>query len=295
MTGLVHELQRDAMDSSVSVTDLLRKALVVARKLSVVDIQDWISKELSGYGNSDKIPSYRVTHGEIKAWNPYNGLIPIIIQYHKMAEQLRERAIGQPIGEMESLINNPSKSSEFQVNFPAKIENELMAGMSVPLPPTLHVSHSEIHGVLDAVRNTILEWALKLEEEGIVGEGLSFSKEEKIKAGSNIDIRIENFQGILGDVKDSHVHQRLIVAIKPNDFKGLSKYLESIGIEKEDILELEKVISDDPIPNSNKNFGKNISNWIGKMISKSATGSWNVSVGAAGGLLANALSKYFGL
>jgi len=35
MTGLVLKLQKEAMESSVPLTELLRKALVVARKLGI--------------------------------------------------------------------------------------------------------------------------------------------------------------------------------------------------------------------------------------------------------------------
>jgi hypothetical protein len=52
MTSLVEELQRDALDSSVSVLDLLRKALVVATKLNIDEFKEWIELELKGY--SDK-------------------------------------------------------------------------------------------------------------------------------------------------------------------------------------------------------------------------------------------------
>ena len=65
--------------------------------------------------------------------------------------------------------------------------------------------------VIDAVRTMILNWSLKLEEEGILGEGLSFSEEEKQKAATSTQIRIENFQGILGDV--AHVLNQLEMEI----------------------------------------------------------------------------------
>ena len=48
MDSLVLELQRECLAPGVSVTDLLRKALVVARKLGVKDLQSWIENELNG-------------------------------------------------------------------------------------------------------------------------------------------------------------------------------------------------------------------------------------------------------
>lgn len=182
MVSLVLELQRDAMDSSVSLTDLLRKALVVARKLGVEDFQSWITNELGGYSDLSKIPKYRKVVGEIKAWNPYHGWIPCIIQNDEWAEQLRQREIGQAIGSLVALADKKEGGGRFMIPYPPKVENALMEMAECDLRPILHVDSSCIHGILDAVRNTVLDWALRLESEGIMGEGMSFSLEEKEKA-----------------------------------------------------------------------------------------------------------------
>jgi AbiTii len=49
------------------VTDVLRKAPVVARKLSVKDFEIWIEKELNGYKEMADLPSYRRVMGEVEA------------------------------------------------------------------------------------------------------------------------------------------------------------------------------------------------------------------------------------
>ncbi len=69
MSGLVLELQRDALNPSVSTLDILRKALVVARKLNLKDFEHWIKLELDGYPSED-VPDYRRTQGQLRAWNP---------------------------------------------------------------------------------------------------------------------------------------------------------------------------------------------------------------------------------
>jgi hypothetical protein len=51
MASLVLELQREALNSTIPVTDLLRKALVVATELSIKEFQAWIEYELNGYAN----------------------------------------------------------------------------------------------------------------------------------------------------------------------------------------------------------------------------------------------------
>ena len=49
MGSLVLELQKEALDQSVSTLSLLRKSLVVATKLKLQDFKDWIASEINGY------------------------------------------------------------------------------------------------------------------------------------------------------------------------------------------------------------------------------------------------------
>ena len=80
MDSLVLELQRDAMDGSISLLDLLRKAQVVARKLNIQELQHWIQNELDGYPDKSEPPKYRfIMYGELKAHNPFRGWVMLWI------------------------------------------------------------------------------------------------------------------------------------------------------------------------------------------------------------------------
>ena len=65
-SSLIDELQLDAANATVPVSSSLRKALIVAARLGVRDLPEWINKELSGYGHDDTLPSYRVVFGQLK-------------------------------------------------------------------------------------------------------------------------------------------------------------------------------------------------------------------------------------
>ena len=103
MTSLVLELQREAMDPQARLSDILRKAVVVATKLGIDEFKSWAESELKGYGRDTGIPSYRKVHGEMKAHNPYHGWIPVIVQDAELANMISNRDIGQPISELEAL------------------------------------------------------------------------------------------------------------------------------------------------------------------------------------------------
>ena len=99
-SSLVLELQRLATDKTNDITDLLRKALLVASKLKVEDFKQWIENELHGY-ESRPVPDYRTARAQLKAINPYRGYIPFVIGDQELAEKLRgqsfQRLIASPI------------------------------------------------------------------------------------------------------------------------------------------------------------------------------------------------------
>ena len=64
-------------------------------------------------------------------------------------------------------------------DFAPDILSRLMETQRYPLIPQVEIAKTCYLGILDAVRNAILAWSLKLEADGIVGEGLSFSPKEK--------------------------------------------------------------------------------------------------------------------
>ncbi len=180
MSGLVLELQRDCLDSNIKTSDLLRKALVVATKLDINDIEVWINNELNGYKNEDEAPEYRQFHGEIKYWNHhYRNWYPIIISEPKTNKLLTNRANTQAMAEIELLEDSSKNNKMLHMPIPQEIESFLMKNMDFTAKPYFFINPVHVKGVIDAVRNILLEWTLKLEKDDILGEGMTFSKEEK--------------------------------------------------------------------------------------------------------------------
>ena len=56
----------------------------------------------------------------------------------------------------------------------------------------------QIAHILESTRGRVLDWALKLEEAGVTGEGLSFSEKEREIAQSNPTISIHNTGTMVG-------------------------------------------------------------------------------------------------
>jgi hypothetical protein len=192
MKSIVLELQRDALNPNFKASDLLRKTLVVAKKLKLAELEEWINKELNGYNTGNAIPDYRLSVGKPKAWNTQVGWKDIIFTDSEAAKLASQRFNGQSIAEIENLINNACTDSFFIMPYTIEVENHLRKAISFQTKITLFVSQSESIKILNGVRNTILNWTLKLEENGILGEEITFSQEEKAVVSSQ-EYNINNF------------------------------------------------------------------------------------------------------
>lgn len=295
-SSIVIELQKLATDENESITKLLKKVLIVATKLNLLDFQIWINKELDGYSNVKEVPKYRHVMGEIKAWNPYNRIwIPLI--WRDFPKGGLERSIAQPISEIEYIFKKQDNNKKNFLTIPFSSEQQaiLIEHFDPPSPPVLIIPRSSMSKILDAVRNIILRWSLKLEAEGILGEEMSFTEDEKGNAQYNQEIKIDNFFGIIGNVFEEKITQEVNISVKSNDLESLLKYLKSKGINSEDLESLKQSIKIDPTPKQKDKLGGNVSKWIGKMIEKASSGAWNIGLSIAVNILTNAICNYYGL
>jgi hypothetical protein len=209
MSSLVLDLQREALDPKIGVADLLRKAYVVAVKLGLDQFKEWLELELNGYVSSSKqSPDYRQVAGVLKAFNPYNGFIPLLIKDANLATKLSHRRINSPMSEIEAIAND-KEDSHVILAFAEKAKLWLMRNMGgEPYEPSLHVARTAFARIGDSVRNAVLKWSLELEKDGIKGDGMSFSPEEKkIAAEKEGELaRIVNIN-IIGTMTDSSLQQ----------------------------------------------------------------------------------------
>lgn len=192
--SVIIQLQEEALDKEMPLSDLLRKAFVVARKLGLSDFQTWVEKELNGYDEGADIPAYREAYGQVRGWNPYHGWQPVFFEDPKMGEALSRRYNAQSVAELESLIEGATEETSFAMPFSHEVQQKLSKGFGFTTEVVLFTPRTVIIKILDAVRNIILNWALKLEEDDIFGEGLAFTPKEKKTAASG-DYNITNFYG----------------------------------------------------------------------------------------------------
>jgi hypothetical protein len=290
--SIVLELQELAQDGSVPVDELLRRALVVATKLGVKDFRDWVNRELNGYSDADP-PPYRRVSAQLHVRNPRVGLQRFTLgEADEVFETMPLRmGIKNLVQIASSTEGVPMMPIDGQL-----LETLLRAQGSYPMEPVLVINQTQVAMAVDAVRNAVLDWSLRLESEGILGEGMTFTREEKAKAVTNPNIHIGgNFQGFIGSADGSTVSQNLSMNVTAGDFNSLSQSLSSVGITGEELVALHAALKADPKPASVQSFGEKTKEWIGKVLAKAVGGGLTIGVEKAATMIPQLIATYHGL
>lgn len=211
MAGLVENIQTQALDANVKVSDLLRRVKLAAVKLKLDDASEWVDRELKGYAQSDDVPTYRHTIGQLKAHTRFHGVIPVVGNA-AWVRNICESPVRDSIAKVEVLAGDGTHEVIAKVH--GSVEAEMNDAHATPgTEYYIHTPQSVFLDILEQVRNLVLDWSIRLERAGISGEGISFSLEEKsIAAESASTINIENFTGHLHQGEVSGNQNRTIVA-----------------------------------------------------------------------------------
>ena len=236
MPSLVEQLQSAALDRNVPGEDLLRLAKVVATKLELDQFLSWIDREMKGYGPDDDVPEYRLLSGVVQAEGPYHGWQTVIFEQNEGAQKLHRELTNHkarlPIGEISDLLSRGGRALGIPYGT-MKVEGVLGEEL---VNAQLEVDRARFAGILDAVRNAVLEWALELEKAGIRGEGLTFSQPEKQRAHeANVTVNIsnvENFSGVAGAVSGgSTVHSQAILTKDALNVEAVRQFVRKLKSE----------------------------------------------------------------
>ncbi len=228
MSSIVLELQHESFDNTIRVSALLKKALVVATKLNLKDFVSWIETELGGYKEGNTIPLYRRLSGTLKAKHPRGGWIPVAMNRSEDQELLSRTVLAEGVSALESMLDQRVKSS--MVGIPVSPEARILLNqMSESYFETtflIELQFSQVAQIIDAVRTIILKWTMELEKADILGEGMTFTPEEKRHAESPS----YNVNHFYGQVVNSQIQQGTTDSVQEMtfnlDIKATNAFLE---------------------------------------------------------------------
>ena len=235
MSSLVLELQRNLIEKNINIVELLHKALLLSGKLNLDDIKKWIGYELDGYNNSKFIPEYRTIDGTFKRNDPIHGWQTVVSTNQKFNKIVTKSTINQKISEIVSLIGR----DDGQLAIP---KTHLVGEYFPSSEVSFFVDKSRLIGIIDSIRKIILEWTIELEKKGILGEGLSFTKDEIAEAkDSSIIINLT------GNDNNLQIQQNT-----SNSHQSVTQYSVDLAKVSEMIQLIEKHLNDVEMDSENK-------------------------------------------
>lgn len=291
---LLEQIQREAVDGTSSLTSLLRKCQILASTLRNQDFKRWVSCELNGYGESDTIPPYRrLAADSVGTFSGYGGRflrnqpIPMCNLPEELAEKLSAVSFTEGVGSLEHLLEN-SQDGQLASRWPSAIiasyQAKFIEGF-VLMEAFMVVSRAEVAGILETIRNRILEFVLELGEKY---PDKSFEKPEQDVESGVVQSVVNNY--IFGNgnrvASGSGASNDISISMAKGNWDMLAATLSELNISKEDQSVLRKALSEDP-PLDPHHLGAGVSSWMGRVMAK-------LGIGTASGVLAAAISRFCG-
>lgn len=231
------------MAKNCDVLHALRQAHLIAVKLRLTEFDKWIQSELNGYTCAEEdIPKYREVRGTLKAFNPYRGWIPVEFQENEFERVVCQRSLMHSLVEIIELCR-PKKNDVLFLKLTANQSRMInsMMDIDVEMELCVHVSMHYARAIIEHVRNCLLEWTLKLETEGIVGEDMTFSNEESARAQS-VPQQIYNYYG---NVVNGNISNSNLISGNENRIRLDSAFAAQLVSEVEDSLKTDSISEED--------------------------------------------------
>lgn len=296
--SLLDEIRSDLVNEVVDISNTLRKAKILASAIGLPEFRDWVGCELSGYTDMDTVPSYRrfrpTNLGTFSG--PFQSMVKnMVLPTHDLPDEVREFAENlifcDGVGALEA-----QRSGTHQRVWPQEMvmfarSSIQMTGGMVLVDAYQPVPSYAISGVLDQVKNRLLDFVLGLQESNVTAEDINNRSVEHEVARNLFNINICGDRNIV--TSGEQVNQQL-ETVQKGDIDSLIKALRKFNIDNEDLNELRSAISTDPSA-SESSYSPKVQAWLGGMISKAASSTWNVGLQTASKVLTDALNDYYDL
>ena len=170
----IDEIRDDILNSEKSISEALRKALILAYKLKNADFKQWVDQELEGYSHDADAPNYRyfptMSYGSFQSFQGIMRHVPIptLPMPEFMRTKLSNIILFNGVKELENLIKNAEKNElhmPWPPDFIAYYNSRVNTDPHFSCVEAYRViTTSQIIGVLDNIRNKLLKFLLEIED-----------------------------------------------------------------------------------------------------------------------------------
>lgn len=300
---LINDLVEDLTSSSTSIESCLLKAKVLAHQIGDEDFKKWVNDEINGYSQESKVPPYRIVKLTIlgtvsNGYYRYSDRpLPTLHIEESIRNNLTTQSIRNGISNISNLIDTEEKYAvHIAPEFYGIFNKNFSEGYEVEYAKGVH-SVGAMQGIITQIKSRLLDFLLgisdRIPKETAPSNLKQIAKDIGVNEmfknsvfGNNTTIVIGG--GSINSVSNTIIH---------NDIESLVSFLRKNNVTEKDIDELKVAIASDSteINPTEKMPGRRVSDWTKDMLAKAGTASWQVTIEAAGNLLATALGAYYGI
>ncbi|MYC87154.1 MAG: hypothetical protein F4X22_02810 [Gemmatimonadales bacterium] len=292
--NLLHEIRDDLVSESAGLSNTLRKARILAHEIDLPELEQWVRSELAGYSDPDTVPEYRRFqpanvgrfHGPFGS-QLTNQPLPTTMLPEPLKSFAESMVFQQSVSELEELLSMDSPLVPWPIEAVIlarehiTVEGMELAGAHKPIP-----KHA-IAGILDSIRNRLLDFVLDVP---ITDNELQDGTFDRSSVRNVFHTHIHGSQNAIA--VGENVSQALS-QVSRGHLPSLLQYLRDQGIDEDDVLSLKQALAAEP-EITEKELGPRVASWLGGMINKAASGTWDIAVETAPKLLLEALGKHYG-
>lgn len=298
---LLEDIQTSAVDSQSELATLLRKCKLLAARLGSQPLEDWVIWESNGYPDDVPVPEYRVWSLSVRG-NFFGfgkriekARVPPACLQEKARKFYQRYECRQSIAGIEStLIAVPNEIVRIETGDLSLTLGNVYEDCSC-LQAWAQFGTGHLVELLNSVRNRILDFTLAIWKEAPGTGEIGINTVSTMEPTRVTQIFYTTVYGGSANLVGTSNASSIEFNIGPKDFSSLERVLIENGVAQEDVSELKVALDSESVPATKEKFGPKVANWIAKMMGKAANGGWNIGLGAAGNLLAQAIAKYYGL
>jgi hypothetical protein len=246
---LLDEIIDGSTDSSVAVSDLLRKVQIVATRVGATDLVAWVKQELQGYTGGD-LPPYRRQRTSVKGLftGPMQSQVRQDLPHHPDLDEWFTVEMSQPLMELEAFANGDSDPSrEWNISAVKQYERTGRYSISyhVLFSASNTITRQSLRGIIDTVRTKAMEFALELQEQspdaGSQGGPTINSDSAMAQVVYNITNNITGHGTNIAAGTDIHQQSK----VKQSDVDSLRSHAEGLGLSSDDAQEFASALQEE--------------------------------------------------
>ena len=243
--------------------------MVLAARLGHEPFKKWVDEELNGYPPDAELPGYRRIDG-LTSIGTFSGPfgrqmsnvpLPMAPIPAALRDQYSTHEFRDGVAKLAELVKNGDGTGTLMSRWPgdlvSRVAREYSRGFAL-LEAHIEMPKSAIVGVLDAVRNKVLKFALEIEQQKpAAGDALPGTKplpEERVAQIFSTYI-MGGAQNVAVGSPGAVQHAQQLQA---GDIPGLKQFLADQGVPPADLTELESAIAEDPRPKAGQPLGRRV-------------------------------------